>query len=104
VANDKVSIVVFAGFGGRSSGVLRNAKLLYEELRSEGFTVEYSEVRVPATDREFEPFILVNGLEIYIPAVEVDVNYLVDYIMWRLGFNSCGIAGFPLPPSAAVVG
>jgi hypothetical protein len=95
-----IVVEVFRGFGGQSSGIVRNVLRAVEELRSEGFNITIVEIVVPALDDEFEAFVRVNGVEIYVPSIPVDEKLLADYLLWRaVEASGVGIAGFPLPPA-----
>lgn len=98
-----ITVEVFAGFGPVSAGVLSNVARLVELLRREGIRVQVSEIRLPLLDEEFEAFVRINGVEVYIPSVPVDEETLLDYVLWRLSQESNVFAGFPLPPIAANV-
>lgn len=91
-------ITVFLGFGPASAGLERNVRRLVERLREMGLSVEYSVVRVPAVDfedDEFEPFVEIDGREVYLPSVSVDVDRLVDYV---LAFEAAEVVMGLLPP------
>jgi hypothetical protein len=93
-------VEVFRGFGGRSNEVWRNVVRAVEKLRTEGVRVKLVEVIVPALDDEFEAFVRVNGVEVYVPSVPIDANLLADYLVWRIVEVGDALAGFPLPPLA----
>ena len=79
---EPLSVTGFYGFGPASAGLRRNVLALVDRLREMGIPVEYSEVTVPALDfEEFEPFVIVDGREVYIPSVSVDVDTLVEYFI-----------------------
>ncbi|ABM81054.1 hypothetical protein [Hyperthermus butylicus] len=96
---EHVEVVVFRGYGSRSSAVRENARRVVEALREAGYLASFSEVTVPVADGEegFEPFVLVNGVEVYISAVEVDSSRLAEYVIESVYLAST-LAGFPLPP------
>ena len=96
---EHVEVVVFRGYGSRSSAVRENARRVVEALREAGYLASFSEVTVPAIDGEdgFEPFVLVNGVEVYIPAVEIDASKLAEYVIESVHVAST-LVGFPLPP------
>ena len=99
---ERLRIVGFYGYGPASAGVRRNTRLLVEGLRELGFIVEYSEVTVPAVDfDEFEPFVKVNGEEVYIPSVSVDQDTLIDYFLSTA--LMARVAPLPLPPAVTSV-
>ncbi len=98
-----MQITVFLGFGPASAGLERNVRRLVERLREMGLSVEYSVVRVPAVDfedDEFEPFVKIDGREVYLPSVSVDVDKLVDYV---LAFEAAeALTGLLPPPPVGV--
>ncbi|KSW12289.1 hypothetical protein CF15_05950 [Pyrodictium occultum] len=95
-----LEIAVIHGFGPVSKGVRDNARLAVEALRELGLAVDYVEVPVPVLDSEglFEPVVLANNVEVYIPSIKADPEKLADYILAVAGAAGVGVAGFPLPP------
>ena len=96
---EHIEVVVFRGYGPQSSAVRENARRVVEVLREAGYLASFSEVTVPAVDGadSFEPFVLVNGIEVYIPAVEIDASRLAEYVIESVHAAST-LVGFPLPP------
>jgi hypothetical protein len=92
-----MQVTVFLGYGPLSDGVRRNVLVLVEKLREMGFSVEYSEVRVPALDvEEFEPFVKIDEREVYIPSVSAPAEKLVEYVLAYEFVDS--LLGFLPPP------
>lgn len=96
-----LEVTVFRGYGPFSQGVLRNVVKAAEELRNQGYIVVINEVTVPALDVEdgFTPFIMINGVELYIPSVDVDEKVLAEYIAETITAYE-NMLGLPAPPLA----
>lgn len=92
---------MFHGYGERSQGVLRNVMRAVEELRNQGYIVVVNEVTVPVLDEEdkLTPFIMINGVELYIPSIDVDEKVLADYIVETITAYE-NMLGLPVPPFA----
>ncbi len=96
-----MEVTVFHGYGPLSQGVLRNIRRAAEILRDQGYIVVIREVTVPAldTEDEFTPFVMVNGVELHIPFVEVDENILAQYMVESIEAYE-NMLGLPAPPVA----
>ena len=94
-----LNITLFRGYGGISQGVLLNIRKVAETLSERGFIVVVREVSVPAIDLvdDFTPFVLVNGVEVHVPSVDVDVEVLADYIV-ETAMAYENMLGLPMPP------
>lgn len=104
VQSMRFSITVFTGYGPASAWLRRNAELLVEALRELGLPAVLEEVRVPALDfEEFEPFAMMEGVEVHIPVVQVPLEKLVEYFIATELPHALGASAallMPLPPSA----
>ncbi len=96
-----MEVTVFRGYGPLSQGILRNIRRAAEVLRDYGYIVVLHEVTVPALDMEdeFTPFVLVNGVELHVPFVEVDEEVLAQYIVESIEAYE-NMLGLPSPPIA----
>ena len=72
-----------------------------EELRNQGYIVVVNEVTVPVLDEEdkLAPFIMINGVELYVPSIDVDEKVLADYIVETITAYE-NMLGLPVPPFA----
>ncbi|HIQ23596.1 MAG TPA: hypothetical protein EYH50_00935 [Pyrodictium delaneyi] len=101
-----LEITVIHGYGPVSHGVRENARAVIDTLKDLGIFVDYTEVTVPALDIEdsFEPIVLVNNVEVYLPSIKTDPEKLADYLLAMAGgVAGVGVAGFPLPPASIAV-
>ncbi len=99
-----MEIVVFAGFGSLSYRIITNSKHIVEKVRSKGIPVTLAVVRIPALDEDFEPFVKLGDEEIYIPALETNLDQIAEEIATKiaekLGFTL--VSGFPVYSATAI--
>jgi hypothetical protein len=95
-----IEITVFRGYGPLSHSLIKNIKKAANALREKGYIVSINEVTVPVIDLEegFTPFVLVNGVEIPVPAVDVSEEILAEYLVGSNTFLE-SLIGLPSPPS-----
>jgi hypothetical protein len=94
-----IVITVFHGFDGRSQGILLNVRLAAQRLADMGYVTIVEEVAVPAVD-EFEASVMVNGVPVPVPSIEINVDRLAQYMLdHALGAGEA--LGLPSPPLRA---